>query len=579
MRLARRRGAEERYRTLIEQLPAVIYVDEIDDQSTTVYVSPHVEAMTGFSPEEWRESPAIWRRLLHPDDRERVIQEHLRTNRTHDAFTEEYRMHTRDGRVVWVRDEAALVYDPDGAPRFWQGVMLDVTDRKRAEEQAAFLAYHDKLTGLPNRAMFEEHMNLALARARRNGQGAAVLHVDLDQFTLVNDTLGHAAGDEVLRGMVARLHEATRDTDLVARLGGDEFVVLLADLDDPIPGGDALILSELVAGRIHHALQRPFVLGDIEFTMSASIGISVFPLDATDARTLVKNAGRAVERSKRHGAGGYVVFANDMAGSDGSLSLAMKLRTAVHEKQWMLHYQPIIELAGGHVVGVEALLRWKDADGNVVEPAAFVPLAEEMGLIAEVSDWVLGELVRQCGVWKTEGKKLNVSFNLSPRGLWHPGLHEKLLALVECMDSTSGGVTVDITESALEADPGRAQEILMGLHDHGLTIALDDFGTGYSSLSRLRSLPIEVLKIDRSFIKDVESDQSARSVVRTMIQLAHSLGMVPLGEGIETPGQLDYLRERGCTLGQGFYFSRPVAAEEITAGSLGRPIRGLNGDR
>ena len=575
----RLREAEERYRTLVEQLPAVIYVDEINDQSTPLYVSPQVEAMIGFSPEEWRENPGIWQRSLHPDDRERVIQEHLRTNRTRDAFTEEYRLLTRGGRVVWVRDEAALVHGPEGIPRFWQGVMIDITDRKRAEEQVAFLAYHDKLTGLPNLAMFEEHMNLALARARRHGLGVAVLYVDLDKFKLVNDTLGHAGGDEVLRGMVDRLHEATRDTDLVARLGGDEFLVLLADLEGPGPGGDALILSELVAGRIHQELQRPFRLGDTEFYMSASIGISVFPLDASDAKTLVKNADHAMYRSKKHGAGGYVVFANDMTDAGSSLSLAMKLRTAVHEKQWVLHYQPIVELVRGHVVGVEALLRWKDNDGHLVEPTAFVPLAEEMGLIAEVSDWVLEELVRQCEVWKSEGKKLNVAFNLSPRGLWHPDLHAKLLSLVECMDSTTGGVTIEITESALEADPDRAQEILAGLHDHGLTIALDDFGTGYSSLSRLRSLPIEVLKIDRSFIKDVENDQSARSVVRAMIQLAHSLGMIPLGEGVETLGQLDYLAERGCTLGQGFYFSRPVAAEEITAELLGRPIRRLNGDR
>jgi EAL domain-containing protein (putative c-di-GMP-specific phosphodiesterase class I) len=260
------------------------------------------------------------------------------------------------------------------------------------------------------------------------------------------------------------------------------------------------------------------------------------------------------------------------SGGAGSLNLATQLRRAVAEKQWALHYQPIVDLVRGHMIGVEALIRWMHPQMGIIKPAIFVPLLEELGLIGTMSDWVLEELGRQSLLWRSQGIELNIAFNLSPRGLWHPDLGTKLVQLVNTMGPEAGGITVEITESALEADPERAQIILRGLHDKGLTIALDDFGTGYSSLSRLRSLPIEVLKIDRSFIHDVEHDRGARSVVRALIQLAHSLGMVPLAEGVETRGQLEYLAERGCTLGQGFYFSKPVPARDITIDLVERQV-------
>ena len=269
----RLRDAEGRYRTLVEQIPAVTYIDAVDDAGTTLYISPQVESLLGYAPAEWQGDPGMWQRLLHPEDRERVLAEHLRTNLDGSSYGDEYRLLARNGRVVWIRDEATLVRDDAGQPRFWQGVMTDVTDRKRAQEQVAFLAYHDKLTGLPNLAMFEEHLGVALARAQRHGMGVAVLYVDFDKFKLVNDTLGHGAGDELLRNMVDRLHEATRATDLVARLGGDEFLILLADLEGPEPAGRGLVLAELVASRIHESLERPFQLGDTEFYISVSIGI------------------------------------------------------------------------------------------------------------------------------------------------------------------------------------------------------------------------------------------------------------------------------------------------------------------
>ena len=434
----RLRDAESRYRTLVEQIPAVTYIDAMDAASTTLYISPQVEQLLGYAPHEWQSDAGLWERLLHPEDRERVLAEHLRSNGSTEPYADEYRLLARNGRVVWIRDEASIVHDDEGHARFWQGVMLDVTDRKRAQEQVAFLAYHDKLTGLPNLAMFEEHLGVALARAERQDMGVAVLYVDFDKFKLVNDTLGHGAGDQLLRDMVDRLQEATRATDLVARLGGDEFLILLADLEGPPPAGHGLVLAELVASRIHESLQRPFQLGDTEFYISASIGISVYPLDARDAHSLVMHADQAMYRSKKTGAGGYVVFARDMASGVGALNLATQLRKAVAEKQWALHYQPIVDLVRGHIVGVEALLRWIHPDKGTVEPAMFVPLLEELGLIGVVSDWVLEELGRQCRSWREQDLELNVAFNLSPRGLWHPDLGTKLLDLTKAMGNDCG---------------------------------------------------------------------------------------------------------------------------------------------
>jgi diguanylate cyclase (GGDEF)-like protein/PAS domain S-box-containing protein len=557
-----------KYRALVEDIPAITYIDEIDDQMSTSYVSPQIQALLGITPQEYIDDPELWYRHLHPDDKEATLSRYLEGRDSGESFTFEYRLVARDGRVVWFRDSAVVIRDDVGKPVQVQGVMLDMTDRKEAEEKAAFLAYHDKLTGLPNRAMFEELLDIAIARARRHEASVAVVYADLDDFKLVNDSLGHELGDDLLRQLSDRLREATRETDLVARQGGDEFLLLLSDLERTIVGAEgdgAMKVAESVAQRIQAAFAEPFELNGTEVYISASVGVSLFPQDADDAATLLQHADQAMYRSKQAGPGGYAMHADDAGDAMSKLALTTRLRKAVENQSWELHYQPIVDLVEGTMVGVEALIRWPDPNGGLVPPGEFIPLAEEMGLIEAIGDWVVEEMSRQNLEWRGNGLDVEVGFNLSPRQMWQPDLAEKILSRLDAAGVRPGDVVVEITESTAMIDPDRTQRILTDLHNRGLRLAIDDFGTGYSSLSRLKHLPVDILKIDRAFVRDVDADKDAGSMVSAMIALASSLGMTPLAEGIETEAEWRFLVDHGCPLGQGFYFSRPVPAAEISA--------------
>ena len=561
--------AQRKYGALVEQIPAIVYTDVADDEMSTSYVSPQIEELLGITAQEYIEDADLWRKHLHPDDRDDAMATYLEGRDSGEPFTFEYRLIARDGRVVWFSDSAIVIRDPAGAPLFVHGVMLDITDRKAAEEQLAYLAYHDKLTGLPNRAMFDELSDLAIARARRSGMGVAILHLDLDNFKLVNDSLGHEAGDAMILELAERLKDATRDTDLIARPGSDEFIMLLADIDraPAVPGGGEgeLVVAESVTNRIQESLQIPFELAGNEVYASASIGLSLFPQDADDAPTLAQNAEAAMFRSKKAGPGGYALHVEDEADALSRLSLTTRLRKAVENETWTLHYQPLVSLTDGSMMGVEALIRWMEPNGGIVPPGEFIPLAEEMGLIEAIGDWVVEEIGRQDQTWRAAGLELEIGFNLSPRQMFQPDLVSKIVSSLANSGMDPTKVVVEITESTAMTDPDRTQRILFDLHDRGLQLAIDDFGTGYSSLARLKHLPVDILKIDRSFVRDVDNDHDAASMVGAMIALATNLGMTPLAEGIETEGEWRFLADHACTLGQGFYFSRPVPPADILA--------------
>ncbi|HEX9693699.1 MAG TPA: EAL domain-containing protein [Actinomycetota bacterium] len=562
--------ADARYRAVVEQIPAIVYTDVVDDTMSTVYVSPQIEELLGILPEEYIADPDLWAKQLHPDDKEHALQSYLEGRTSGEPFSFEYRLLARDGRVVWFRDSAVVGNDRAGSPAYVHGVMFDITERKNAEEQVAFLAYHDNLTGLPNRTMFEELLELGMARARRHDLSVAVLCIDVDDFKLVNESLGYEAGDALLRAVAERLREATRETDLVARQGGDEFLLLLADIEGgSVPGFEgtdgAILVVESVAARVHESLRAPFNVAGTELYVSASIGISMFPHDADDASALLKNADAAMYQSRKTVPGSYVLHWRQSEEALGKLSLTTRLRKAVENRNWQLHYQPVVELAEGKMVGVEALIRWDDPNAGLVPPGDFIPLAEEMGLIEAIGDWVVEELSRQAAAWRAEGLELEVSFNLSPRQLWQPDLTGKILERLGAAELDPGSIIVEVTESTAMADPERTLRILRDLNGRGLRLALDDFGTGYSSFARLRYMPVDLLKIDRLFIRDVAKDAQAGDMVRAIIQLAHGLGMTPLAEGIETEDEWRFLVEQGCTLGQGFYFCRPAPAEDILA--------------
>jgi len=564
-----RRLHDDKFRSMVERGPAVTYIDATDDGASTVYMSPQIDEVLGYRPEDFYADGDLWSRLLHPDDRVRAIAENVRHNETGELFRLEYRMFARDGRIVWIHDEAQLVRDERGVARYSHGVMMDITDRKRTEEQVAFQAYHDELTGLPSRAMFEELLELSVARARRHEGAVAVLCVDLDDFRLVNDSLGHRTGDTLLQAVADRLREATRETDLVARRGGDQFLLLLADLDRDDGRNDGVVRAEAVAQRIQASLGAALSLDGTEVYVSASVGISIFPDDAADSGALQRNAEAAMYEAKKGGTGGYVLAASGGADSSAKLGFVTRLRKAVESQRWVLHYQPVLELGSGRMVGVEALIRWIEPDGTMIPPGDFIPLAEELGLIEQIGDWVVREITYQVQAWRELDIDLEVGFNLSPRQFWQPDLAQRIMHEFRVGGVDPAKVMVEVTESSAMMDPDRAQQILTELRDAGFAIAIDDFGTGYSSLSRLRRMPVDVLKIDRTFVTKVHEDRASAAIVAAFLQLAEGLGMTTLAEGVETAEELAFLRARGCKLAQGFYFSRPVPPEEIIAYSFG----------
>jgi diguanylate cyclase (GGDEF)-like protein/PAS domain S-box-containing protein len=561
---------EDLYRSMIELGPAVTYIDGIEESAPTIYMSPQVTTLLGYTPEEWIADQEMWPRLIHPDDRARALAENTRHNETGEPFRLEYRMFAKDGRVVWVHDEATMVRDERGMPRYSHGVIMDISDRKRAEEQGSVSVYHDDLTGLPSRAMFEELLDLSVARARRHDGSVAVLSVDLNEFRLVNDSLGHQAGDALLVAVADRLRDATRETDLVARRGGDQFLLLLADLDRDDGAIDSAVMrAQGVAQRIQSSLEAPFPVAGTEVYVAASIGISMFPSDAADAVSLLRNAETAMYEAKRSGRADFVLAPKSALDSSAKLAFVTRLRKAVDTQRWVLYYQPVVDLDTGQMVGVEALIRWIEQDGTMIPPNEFIPLAEELGLIEQIGDWVVRELTYQVQAWRELDIDLEVGFNLSPRQFWQPDLALRIQHEFQTGGVDPGKVLVEVTESSAMMDPDRAQEVLSELHQAGFSIAIDDFGTGYSSLSRLREMPVKVLKIDRSFVSRVHQDAQSGAIVSAFLQLANGLEMVTLAEGIETSQELQFLRERGCRLGQGFYFSKPVPPEEIIAYAFG----------
>ena len=463
--------AEAKYQSLVEQIPAVVYLDPVSEDADSIYVSPQVTNLLGISQDEWLDRPLL---VAAPrasrGHRPRVGRVPGGVQRPRPA--EPRVPHGARGRHDQVGARAGLPgrSDEQGSPWLIQGVIFDISLRKRAEEQVAFLAYHDKLTGLPNRALFEEMLEGAIARARRHDLGVGVVFLDLDNFKLVNDSLGHQAGDLLLAQLGDRLRGCTRETDLVARQGGDEFLMLLSDLErgtGGMPGGDpAMLVAESVAERVHEALREPFDLNGTEFYASGSLGISLFPQDALDAQTLLKNADAAMYQSKRHDPGGYVVFATGGENSMEKLSLTTRLRRAVDQENWVLHYQPVVNLADGTVDGVEALIRWHDPNGGIVPPGEFIPLAEELGLIEAIGDWVIDEMARQHAAWAADGLDLMVGFNLSPRQLWSAHLAETMLGKLAASrrrpaprGGRDHGVDRDGRPRPHAEDPGRAARL------------------------------------------------------------------------------------------------------------------------
>jgi diguanylate cyclase (GGDEF)-like protein len=438
-----------------------------------------------------------------------------------------------------------------------------------ANAQLQHQATHDALTGLPNRVLFLDRLGREIAHGARGGGRFAVLLLDLDRFKLINDTLGHAAGDQLLTQVARRLGAATRDIDTVARTGGDEFLVLIADTRDQYDPSTAAV-------KIGKALSEPFLINDTEIHSSASIGISIYPADGADADTLVAHADEAMYFAKQRGRNSYQFFNPDMSVfSQDRLELENDLRRALQLNQMEVHYQPKSEVATGRVSSVEALLRWRHPTRGLVSPTEFVPLAEECGLILPIGEWVLREACRQARAWQVAGVPfIRVAVNVSPMQFRQSNFLEAIQGALLEFDLEPQYLEIELTESTVMGNAEGSIEILEQLSRMGVVVSIDDFGTGYSSMSYLRKFPIDKLKIDRSFISELTTNPADASIVRAIISLAHSLRLKVVAEGVETPEQLQRLRELGCDQYQGFLMSAAVDAQEIE-----RSVRsGINAD-
>jgi diguanylate cyclase (GGDEF)-like protein/PAS domain S-box-containing protein len=556
----RLREAEERYRTMVEQIPAVTYIDHVDETSSAIYMSPQVEGMSGYTPEEWLEDPELWIKILHPEDKERVLAESRRTNETGDPFRVEYRMISKSGHVAWVRDEAVLVKGRGGRSRFWQGVITDVTERKVLEEELEHQAFHDPLTDLSNRRLFMDRLGHALARTqRRRGMRVAVLFMDLEGFKVVNDSLGHETGDRLLVAVSERLKGCLRPEDTLARFGGDEFVVLLEDVEGPQE-------AVRVAERIIDELKNRFVLDGQELYARASIGIALGEDRTKDPDDLLRDADTAMYRAKDGGTG-YSVFDTVMyEKAINRLEAENALGRAVEQEEFVLHYQPIVSLQTGEVLEVEALVRWGHPERGLLDPDEFVPMAEESGLVVPMGEQVLREACLRAKEWQDAHPRLPplvMSVNLSARQLSRPDLADTVEGILKETELNGSCLTLDITETIYVRALAGNTETLHRLRDLGARISIDDFGVGYSSLAYLKRLPADALKIDRSFVRGLGEDVEDTAIVHMIIELAHTLGVEVIAEGVESERQATLLKEMGCDMAQGYHFSKPLPPEEI----------------
>jgi diguanylate cyclase (GGDEF)-like protein/PAS domain S-box-containing protein len=537
-----------RYRTLIEQLPLVVYLDEVDSISSNIFTSRQIEPILGYSVEEWAGDPELFTRLLHPDDRERVLAAHVQTHETHEPLSLEYRLIARDGRVVHLRDEGVIVLDDHGRPLYLQGYLLDITSQREAEHQLRQLALYDPLTGLANRAFFHERLKHAIKLRHDEGHATGLLYIDLDDFKGINDRWGHDLGDDVLHEIGTRIEHSVRPGDTAARLGGDEFAVVLAE---PVTPDDAVAVAE----RLLAEIARPLESGSGSLYTSASVGIAF----GSDDETLLREADIAMYRAKSNSDMGYAFFDPqlDRAAIERSQRIG-ELREGIDREEFRLDYQAVVDLERKEITGYEALVRWEHPTAGELPPGEFIPLAEETGLIVGLGEWVLAEACTEATrLYQLHGRPMQMSVNVSARQLHHADFFRHVCRALDSSALMPSLLTLELTESTLLASDERVVRMLQQIKELGVVLALDDFGTGYASLSYLRQFPIDVVKIDRSFTANAGSEHGDLVLLKGIIDLGHALELNLVAEGIETPGQHTLVRQLGCQQAQGFYFGRP----------------------
>lgn len=558
------RASEERYALAAQGANDGLW--DWDLLSGHIYFAPRWKTMLGYSEDEIGTSPDEWFNRIHPDDRERVELRLLaHTRRLITSFELEYRMLHRNGKYRWMLCRGIAVWDESGRATRMVGSQTDITARKQAEEQLAYGALHDALTGLPNRTLFMDRLSLALKRSQREKHLFAVLFLDLDRFKTINDSLGHAVGDQLLIAVARRLESLLRPGDTVARLGGDEFAVVLDHLDAPED-------AEWVVERIQQALQAPLPIGDHTVYTTASIGLVLSNQEYMHPEEIARDADTAMYQAKMGRRARHVVFNPDMRRKALShFQLENDLRSAIEHGDLSIYYQPIVALASGSIVALEALVRWLHPQYGLISPEQFIPLAEEVGLIGAIGQWVLREACRQLRVWHTRyphRADMWVNVNLSAHQLAQPDLVTQVARALAMNDIPSRALKLEITENTFITHRESAAAQLAELRSLGVGVCIDDFGTGYSSLSYLSQFPVDTLKIDRVFISRLGMAREHYEIVKAIITLAHSLGLTVVAEGVETADQASELRTLRCEYAQGWLFGHalpPVQVERLLA--------------
>ncbi len=562
--LVERAAADSRYRVLVERVPAAVYIDVKDpavtDGGRLAYMSPQIEGILGYPPEAFLRDPELWPGLIHPDDLESALaayDEHWATDR---PLRADYRMTARDGSVVWVHDEAYSMTEAANGRRVSQGLLVNRTDQKHLEEQLLYDALHDPLTGLANRVLFRDHVERALARQPRSGTKVALLFIDLDDFKVVNDSLGHRAGDRLLVYIAHRLSSATRAGDVAARQGGDEFTVLL----DQIHSVEEAVQS---AERISLELGHPIEVEGRSIVIGLSVGIALAEDRDTEADDLLAHADAAMYAAKAEGKARHAVFDPSMRiRARSRLRMEAELRIAIEEAALTLHYQPIIELASNRIVGFEALVRWPHPDHGLIPPNDFIPLAEATNLIVPLGKLVMTTACHQLRAWIDAGvcpPDLAMSVNVSPRQTLEPGFATEIAEILSATGLEPSSLILEITESMMLQESAATDGLLGHLRDMGTRLVVDDFGTGFSALEYFKRFSVQGLKIDRTFIDGLGRSPEDTAIVKATLAFASALDLTVTAEGVETREQLDQLRALGCHQAQGYLFARPVPATEV----------------